>query len=81
MTLKQRLDAVWDMNTIACPNNLVRWSEKYISYSKFAELNLYYTKGYLYAKKKIRKRQKINGIYYNALQYKDDPSYWWSKKK
>jgi hypothetical protein len=58
MTLKERLDAVWNKNEIACPNNLVRWSEKNTGYKRFDEFELYYTKGTRHAKKKIGKRRK-----------------------
>lgn len=45
MTLKQRLDAVWQHERIACANHLVRWNEKQIGYSTFRDLSLWYTKG------------------------------------
>jgi hypothetical protein len=47
MTLKERLDAVWEEKGIVFPCHLVRWSEKNIGYYKFANKIklLFYTKG------------------------------------
>lgn len=47
MTLKERLDAVWSANEIACPNNLCRWNEKGTGYSRFSEFELFFSKGTL----------------------------------
>jgi len=50
MTLKERLDAVWNMNEIACPMHLCRWAEKQavkgkFGNSRFSKFGLYVWRG------------------------------------
>jgi len=45
LSLKQRLDAVWNDPRVACPSHLVRWREEPFGYIIHRELGLYYDKG------------------------------------
>ena len=63
MTLKERMEAVWRDDKIACPNNLTRWSEKQIGYSSFMKFGLWFTKGKLLRPK----NKKIKGKGYTWL--------------
>jgi len=52
MTLKEKLDAVWNDQRIACPSHLVRWTFKplgwkFTCYFHTFSYSLYYTKGKL----------------------------------
>lgn len=64
MTLKERLDAVWNDNKIACATHLVAWHQIIIGhkiiigYSVWTELGLWYTKGKLLGPKKSNIRGK-----------------------
>lgn len=45
MSLKKRLEAVWNQREIACPSHLTRWNEKGLGYSRFQFWGLYYNRG------------------------------------
>jgi hypothetical protein len=45
MTLKERLDAVWNTNEIAYPTHLCKWNEKNVGSCRFSDFGLWVQKG------------------------------------
>ena len=57
MTLKERLDAVWNNYGCLLPNNFITWSENYGGYTTVIKHGLFYKKG----KKFYSKRHRLSG--------------------
>ena len=45
MTMKGKLDEIWNTGYCLCPNHLIRWNETGIGWIRWASLGLYYTRG------------------------------------
>ncbi len=58
MTLKERLEAVWNKNEIACPSHLCIWSEHNHWFSRFSEYGLFYKRGKMLGPKKQKTKGK-----------------------
>ena len=58
MTLKERLEAVWNENSIACPCHIVKWNEENEGYTKFDNYGLWFKKGKIFTPKRVKIKGK-----------------------